>query len=85
MDCGTHPGTLTRCRIRPQDISMKISQLFNVVLVSSFVAVPAMAAPLPLCGGDKVDKAEKADSDTKSEKKEKKEAAEKKANGKESA
>lgn len=65
---------------------MKISQLFNVVLVSSFVAVPAMAAsPLPLCGGDKADKAEKADSDVKSEKKEKKEASEKKANGKESA
>lgn len=65
---------------------MKISQLFNVVLVSSFVAIPAMAAPLPLCGGDKADKAEKADSDVKSEKKqEKKEASEKKANGKESA
>jgi hypothetical protein len=65
---------------------MKISQLFNVVLVSSFVAVPAMAAaPLPLCGGDKADKAEKADSDVKSEKKEKKEASEKKAPGKESA
>lgn len=65
---------------------MKISQLFNVVLVSSFVAVPAMAAsPLPLCGGDKADKAEKADSDVKSEKKEKKEASEKKASGKESA
>lgn len=65
---------------------MKISQLFNVVLVSSFVAVPAMAAsPLPLCGGDKAEKAEKADSEVKSEKKEKKEASEKKANGKESA
>ncbi len=65
---------------------MKISQLFNVVLVSSFVAVPAMAAsPTPLCGGDKVEKAEKADSDVKTEKKEKKEASEKKANGKESA
>jgi hypothetical protein len=65
---------------------MKISQLFKVVLVSSFVAVPAMAAsPLPLCGGDKADKAEKADSDVKSEKKEKKEASEKKVNGKEAA
>jgi hypothetical protein len=65
---------------------MKISQLFNVVLVSSFVAVPAMAAsPLPLCGGDKAEKAEKADSEVKSEKKEKKEASEKKASGKESA
>ncbi|MEY4548089.1 MAG: hypothetical protein RL685_4284 [Pseudomonadota bacterium] len=64
---------------------MKISQLFNVVLVSSFVAIPAMAAPLPLCGGDKADKAEKADSDVKSEKKEKKEASDKKVNGKEAA
>lgn len=66
---------------------MKISQLFKVVLVSSFVAVPAMAAsPLPLCGGDKAEKAEKADSDVKSEKKqEKKEASEKKVNGKEAA
>ena len=64
---------------------MKISQLFNVVLVSSFVALPAMAAPLPLCGGDKAEKAEKSDSDVKSEKKEKKEASEKKTSGKESA
>ncbi len=65
---------------------MKISQLLQVVLVSSFVAVPGMAAspavgsdaPVSLCG-DKAEKAEKTDkdettvkSDKKNEKKENK-------------
>jgi hypothetical protein len=76
---------------------MKISQLLQVVLVSSFVAVPAMAAspsvgtdqPISLCG-EKAEKAEKGDSTATTEKKsdkknEKKESKEDKAGTKGSA
>jgi type III secretory pathway component EscR len=71
---------------------MKISQLSKAVLVSMFVAAPALASPIALCGDDKVkaEKSEKSESseDTtvKTEKKnEKKETKEDKSGTKDSA
>jgi hypothetical protein len=69
-----HLCHLTLHPVRVENGCMKISQLLQVVLVSSFVAVPGMAVasvgvdtPLSLCGGDKADKAEKAESTEKAD------------------
>jgi hypothetical protein len=65
---------------------MKISRLLQVLFVSMFVAGPALAEPLSLCGGDKAEKAEaeKAKAEKKAEKAEKEKDAVKKVASKDS-
>ena len=70
---------------------MKISQLSKAVLVSMFVAAPALASPIALCGDDKVkaeksEKTESSDTTVKTEKKnDKKETKDDKSATKDSA
>ena len=75
---------------------MKISQLSKAVLVSMFVAAPALASPIALCGDsakaektettDKAKKSEDSDATVKTEKKnDKKESKDDKSATKDSA
>ena len=71
-----------------KDRRMKISRLLQVLFVSMFVAGPALAEPLALCGGDKAEKAEAekaVKSEKKAEKSEKDKDAAKKVDSKDSA